>query len=85
MLDVRPLAGDGADLPGIRTVQGFSSYYGKLARRLCGAAVTRRSWLVVLAFWLVVLAFSDAGSVDDSYRFAFLGRTRAGWEVWAHD
>jgi hypothetical protein len=78
VLDVRPLAGDGADLPGIRTVQGFSSYYGELARRLCGAAVTRRSWLVVLAF-------SDAGSVDDSYRFAFLGRTRAGWKVWAHD
>ncbi|MEJ7787850.1 MAG: hypothetical protein WKF96_23865 [Solirubrobacteraceae bacterium] len=44
VLDLRSL---GSDSPNAR---GFSSRYGKLARRECGSTVTQRSWLAVVYF-----------------------------------
>jgi hypothetical protein len=78
VLDVRSLAGDGANLPGIRTVTGLSSYYGKLAQRRCGGRVASRSWVAIIQF-------PDAQAIPFSYRFAFFGRTHRGWKVWYHD
>jgi hypothetical protein len=72
VLDLRSL---GSDSPNAR---GFSSRYGKLARRECGSTVTRRSWLTVVYF-------PTSQAADLAERFAFFARTSEGWKLWYHD
>jgi hypothetical protein len=77
VLDVRSLREDGADLPGVRTFTGRSSYWGRLARRRCPAVASRS--------WMALVYFAGAPAVPFAYRYAFLARTAQGWIVWDHD
>lgn len=75
VLDVRPLRSDDVALPGIETLRGFSDYYERQARRLCGRTVASRSWGVILQF-------PEALAVPLSYRVMFFARTAQGWSAW---
>ena len=48
--------------------------YRRIARRLCGEAVTERSWAVILQFPDCQLPCSED--------VAFLARERRGWRIW---
>jgi len=75
VLDVRPLTSDSVDLPGINTLRGFSAYYERNARRLCGRRVASRSWAAILQF-------PEAQAIPLSYRVMFFARTSSGWRAW---
>lgn len=70
--DLQSLAGDSQNLP------RFSSYYGKLARRMCGDMVARRTWVAVVHF-------PDSQAATYAEKFAFFARTRTGWKLWYHN
>jgi hypothetical protein len=75
VLDVRPLTSHPVDLPGINTLRGFSAYYERNARRLCGRRVASRSWAAILQF-------PEAQGIALSYRVMFFARTSSGWRAW---
>lgn len=75
VLDVRPLTSPSSELPGINTLRGFSAYYERHARRLCGRRVASRSWAAILQF-------PEAQAIPLSYRVMFFARTSSGWRAW---
>lgn len=56
-------------------VRGISSRFATAARRLCGPAVARGSWVAIVHF-------PDAQLIAASEGIAFLARTAHGWTLW---
>lgn len=52
-----------------------STYYRRLAERVCGKLVTLRSWLAVVYF-------PTSQSSVYAERYAFFAKTRSGWRIW---
>ena len=77
VLDIRSLGGDGLNLKAFADLKGRSSYLGRLARRMCGETVGRRTWVAVVNF-------PESQSARYAMTFAFFARTPTGWKLWHH-